>query len=87
MLSQKVIITDEIGFHARTASIFSKAAAQFESQIFIEYGDRKVNAKSMLAIMTLGAKTGSQVNLITEGEDEANALESLIKLIQSDFAT
>lgn len=87
MLSQKVIITDEVGFHARTASVFSKAAAQFTSNIFIEYSERKVNAKSMLSIMTLGAKTGSEVNVIAEGEDEAKALASLVELIESNFGS
>lgn len=86
MPSQKVILTDEVGFHARTASVFSKAAAQFDSKVSIEYGEKKVNGKSMLAIMTLGAKTGSEVNVITEGEDETEALISLVALIESNFA-
>ena len=86
MPSQKIIITDEVGFHARTASVFSKAAAQCESDICVEYGERKVNGKSMLAIMTLGAKTASEVNIIAEGADEAEALRALIELIESNFA-
>lgn len=86
MLSQNTIVTDKVGFHARTAAVFSKAASNFESKIFIEYGEKKVNGKSMLAIMTLGVKTGGHVNVITQGEDEANALARLVELIESNFA-
>ena len=70
MKTIKIQINDKIGFHARTASIFSKNASKFKSVINIEFKGKKVNGKSMLSIMSLGVKTGDSVILSCEGQDE-----------------
>jgi phosphocarrier protein len=85
MVSQNVIVKDEIGFHARTASIFAKAASTFEAKISIEFGPKRINAKSMLAIMTLGVRKDDIVKIIAEGADEEKALSSLTELILLNF--
>ena len=63
MISLAINIKDEIGFHARTASLFAKKASKFESEIFIEFKGKKVNAKSTLSIMTLGVKSNDEIVL------------------------
>jgi phosphotransferase system HPr (HPr) family protein len=85
MVSQEIIVTDEIGFHARTAAIFAKTVAKFDSTIFLSFKEKKVNARSMLAIMTLGVKKGDEITLIAEGADEDVAIEQLASLIESNF--
>jgi len=85
MAKETVTITDEIGFHARTASLFAKKAGGFESDIRVSYNDKTVNGKSMLAIMTLGVKSNATVELSTDGDDETEALKSLIDLVENNF--
>ena len=63
MISFLINIEDEIGFHARTASLFAKKASKFKSEIFIEFNRKKVNAKSTLSIMTLGVKSNDEIVL------------------------
>ena len=85
MVSKKVIVDDEIGFHARTASIFAKIARPFTSEITINFQDKKANGKSMLAIMTLGVKSDNEVEICAEGEDETTAIEALSDLVVNKF--
>ena len=73
MISFLINIEDEIGFHARTASLFAKKASTFNSDIFVEFNGKKVRAKSTLSLMTLGVKSRDQIMLIAEGSDEAIA--------------
>lgn len=76
---------DKIGFHARTAAMFAKQAATYSSSIKIEFNNKTVNGKSMLAIMTLGVKFNDTVEIKVEGEDEEVAIKSLSELIQNNF--
>ncbi|MAC62302.1 MAG: PTS sugar transporter subunit IIA [Flavobacteriaceae bacterium] len=85
MISLAINIKDEIGFHARTASLFAKKASKFESEIFIEFKGKKVNAKSTLSIMTLGVKSNDEIVLITNGNDEKEAHNALISYIENNF--
>tara|TARA_B100000902_G_scaffold41681_1_gene49248 strand:- start:1654 stop:1917 length:264 start_codon:yes stop_codon:yes gene_type:complete len=85
MKTIKIQINDKIGFHARTASIFSKSASEFKSIINIEFKDKKVNGKSMLSIMSLGVKTGDSVIISCEGEDEEVSINHLKNLINNNF--
>ena len=75
MISFSINIEDEIGFHARTASLFAKKASTFNSDIFVEFNGKKVSAKSTLSLMTLGVKSRDQIMLIAEGSDEKEAHE------------
>ena len=85
MISLAISIKDEIGFHARTASLFAKKASKFKSEIFIEFNRKKVNAKSTLSIMTLGVKSNDEIVLTTNGNDEKEAHNTLLTFIENNF--
>jgi len=81
----KIQINDKIGFHARTASLFSKEASKFKSMINIEFKDKKVNGKSMLSLMSLGIKTNDSIILSCDGDDEKVSIDHLKHLIDNNF--
>lgn len=85
-MEQVVTIQNDEGLHARPAGIFAKKAAQFKSQVMIQTPSKKVNAKSIMSLMGLGIEKGHQITIITEGEDEQEAMKSLVQLIESKFA-
>lgn len=85
-LCEKVCtIVNERGLHARAAAKFVKCASKYHADIFIKKGDREVNGKSIMGILTLAAARGSQVAIKTEGIDAEEAIEDLATLIQSGF--
>ena len=85
MLSREVKIVNSIGLHARPATFFIQKANFFKSNVWVEKDDRKVNAKSLLGVLSLGIAKGMTINIIAEGVDEEVALESLCALIESGF--
>ena len=85
MISREVTITNTIGLHARPATFFIQKANSFKSSIWVEKEDRKVNAKSLLGIMSLGIVTGAVVTLSASGSDEESAVEALAELLQRDM--
>lgn len=85
MLTREVTINNQVGLHARPATFFIQKANEFKSNIWIEKDDRKVNAKSLLGVLSLGIVKGTSVNLIADGNDEKEALNTLEGLIASDF--
>ena len=76
-------ITNNIGLHARPATFFIQKANTFKSSVWIEKDDRKVNAKSLLGVLSLGIAKGMVVTLIADGADENEAVEGLINLVQT----
>ena len=86
MLTREVTINNQVGLHARPATFFIQKANEFKSNIWIEKDDRKVNAKSLLGVLSLGIVKGTSVNLIADGSDEKEALNTLATLIVSDFS-
>lgn len=86
MLTREVTINNQVGLHARPATFFIQKANEFKSNIWIEKDDRKVNAKSLLGVLSLGIVKGTSVNLIADGGDEKEALSTLAALIASDFS-
>lgn len=82
MLEEKLIIKNKTGLHARPAAQFVEKANSFNSDICIEYKDEKINAKSILSLMSLGLGQGSTFTLRVQGSDEKQALEDLKKFIQ-----
>lgn len=78
-------ITHGVGLHARPASIFVQTAKRFTSNITVRNGDRRANAKSMVQVLTLAAKQGSEITIQAEGEDSEQALEALKALIDANF--
>ncbi|MCD8121342.1 MAG: HPr family phosphocarrier protein [Clostridiales bacterium] len=83
MLSKKLTIVNPSGLHLRPAGVLSQTAMKFKCDVFVEYGDKKIIAKSVLNVMAAGIKTGAEINLITDGEDEAAAMETISKAIES----
>ena len=83
MISRSVTIVNSMGLHARPATFFVQNAHKFKSSIWVESGDRKVNAKSLLGVLSLGIAKGMTISIIADGYDEEEALDDLAKLIDS----
>lgn len=80
-----VVIHHEVGLHARPASMFVQTAAKFSSDIKVTHGETTVNAKSILAVLTLGAHKGAEITVNAEGDDATEALTALEALVLSNF--
>ena len=85
MKTREVVITNASGLHARPATFFIQKANCYKSTILIEKDDRKVNAKSLLGVLSLGIAKGMTVTLSADGQDEDMALNGLVSLINSGF--
>lgn len=85
MYSQNVTVINKSGLHARPASMFVQAASKFKSNIMVKKGEKKLSAKSLISILSLGISANTEIEISAEGEDEKEAVESLIKLINSKF--
>ena len=85
MLTKEVTINNQVGLHARPATFFIQKANEFRSNIWIEKDDRKVNAKSLLGVLSLGIVKGTAVKITADGSDEKDAISTLENLILSDF--
>ena len=85
MISKEVTITNSIGLHARPATFFIQKANSYKSSIWVEKDDRRVNAKSLLGVLSLGIAKGMTVSLIADGQDEETALNGLTELIETGF--
>ena len=85
MLSKEVVVQNQVGLHARPATFFIQKANEFKSSIWIEKDERKVNAKSLLGVLSLGISRGNKIIIIVDGVDEENALKALINLINANF--
>ena len=84
MYSKEVVVRCESGLHNKQATYFVQKANEFESSIWLESGNRKMNAKSLLGIMSLGIVSGSTVTLSAVGSDEETAVAALEALLQLD---
>lgn len=85
MVSREVTIINNIGLHARPATFFIQKANSFKSNIWVEKDDRKVNAKSLLGVLSLGIAKGMSITIIADGNDEDDAIYGLKALIESGF--
>ena len=81
----KLKINHEVGLHARPASMFVQAAANYSSDIEVTHGESTVNAKSILAILTLGVHQGAEIIIRAEGDDAEEALKALEELVMNNF--
>lgn len=86
MYVKEVTVQNHVGLHARPATFFIQKANEYKSSIWVEKEERRVNAKSLLGVLSLGIVGGTFIKLIADGADEQQAVESLIKLIESGFA-
>ena len=85
MLSRDVTIVNEVGLHARPATFFIQKANTYKASIWIEKEDRRVNAKSLLGVLSMGIVKGTAITLIADGVDEGDALNGLEHLIVSEL--
>jgi phosphocarrier protein len=85
MVQKTITIKNRAGIHARPAALLVQTASKFKSKIFIEKDNDKINGKSIMGIITLGAGYNTSLVLSAEGEDETEAVEALVKLFDSKF--
>lgn len=84
MYSEKSVVTCESGLHNKQATYFIQKANEFKSSIWIEADDRKINAKSLLGVLSMGITTGTTVTLTAEGSDELDAIKTLSDMLVKD---
>ena len=77
---------NQVGLHARPATFFIQKANEFKSSIWVEKDERRVNAKSLLGVLSLGIVGGTSIDIIADGSDEQEAVDSLVALVESGFA-
>ncbi len=85
MFSKEVTVNNQVGLHARPATFFIQKATEYKSTIWIAKEQKKVNAKSLLGVLSLGIIKGTTITLSAEGPDEEDAVNGLVDLISSDF--
>lgn len=85
MRERDVIIENKLGMHLRAAAVFIETANKFRCQVWVRKEGRTVNAKSIMGLMTLGATYGSHMVVVTDGEDEAEALDVLAQVVHNRF--
>ncbi|MCQ2418316.1 MAG: HPr family phosphocarrier protein [Clostridia bacterium] len=85
MYSEKSVVTCESGLHNKQATYFIQKANEFKSSIWIEADDRKINAKSLLGVLSMGITTGTTVTLTAEGSDEVDAIKTLSDMLVKDI--
>ena len=83
MVTKDFIVKNATGLHARPATLLAKKAAQFKSDVSVQNGDKIVNAKSLIGILSLGANKGTTLKIITKGVDEGLALEEILKFLET----
>ena len=86
MFYKDVTVENQVGLHARPATFFIQKANEFKSSIWVEKEERRVNAKSLLGVLSLGIVGGTRIKIIADGQDEEAAVEALVKLVNSGFA-
>ncbi|MDR2314013.1 MAG: HPr family phosphocarrier protein [Spirochaetaceae bacterium] len=85
MYEKTVKVINRAGIHARPAALLVQTAKDFKSDIYLERDNDKINGKSIMGIITLGAAHGSEIRLIAEGDDEKAAVEALARLFETKF--
>lgn len=86
MVSKEIVVQNQVGLHARPATFFIQKATEFKSSIWVTKDDRKINAKSLLGVLSLGVTRGTTIVVTAEGPDEQEAVDALDALIASNFA-
>ena len=85
MVKQELVLNNSVGLHARPATFFIQKANEYKSSIWVEKKDRRVNAKSLLGVLSLGVAPGDTVLLSADGEDEDAAVAGLLDLVNNKF--
>ena len=85
MVSSEVTVNNSVGLHARPATFFIQRANSFKSSVWVEKDDRRVNAKSLLGVLSLGIVKGTGITVVADGTDEEDAVKTLVGIIESNF--
>lgn len=83
MVYKDVVVKNKIGLHARPATFFIQKANEYRSTIWVEKEERRVNAKSLLGVLSLGIIGGSNIRIVADGSDENEAVNALVALLES----
>lgn len=86
MYVKEVLVQNQVGLHARPATFFIQNANEYKSSIWVEKEERRVNAKSLLGVLSLGIVGGTNIRIIADGSDEELAVNGLVALVESGFA-
>lgn len=86
MYVKEVTVENQVGLHARPATFFIQKANEYKSSIWVEKKERRVNAKSLLGVLSLGIVGGTTIRIIADGTDEQAAVDGLVKLVNSGFS-
>lgn len=86
MVSKEVTVINSVGLHARPATFFIQRANEFKSSVWVEKDERRVNAKSLLGVLSLGIVKGTKINIVADGSDQDEAVSTLVTLIESNFS-
>ena len=86
MYMKDVKVQNKIGLHARPATFFIQKANEYKSAIWVEREERRVNAKSLLGVLSLGIVGGASISILADGPDEQDAVNGLVQLIETGFA-
>lgn len=87
MCIKEVLVENQVGLHARPATFFIQKANEFKSSIWVEKEERRVNAKSLLGVLSLGIVGGTTIKVLADGIDEEEAVDGLVELVKSGFAS
>lgn len=85
MYVKDVTVQNQVGLHARPATFFIQKANEFKSSIWVEKEERRVNAKSLLGVLSLGIIGGTDIKIIADGADEQDSVDNLVKLVETGF--
>lgn len=85
MLQQEVLIINKLGLHARASAKLTQLASGFKCEVMLSRNHRRVNAKSIMGVMMLAAAKGTTISIETSGEDEAEAMQAILNLVNSHF--
>lgn len=85
MISKKVTVTNQVGLHARPATFFIQKANEFKASIWVEKEERRVNAKSLLGILSMGIVKDTEITIIADGSDEQLAVDELANMVTNGF--
>lgn len=84
MTVKEAVVSNQVGLHARPATFFIQKANEYVSSIWVELDDSRVNAKSLLGVLSMGILQGTVIKLMADGPDEKEAIEGLIEVLASD---
>lgn len=87
MYVKEVVVQNQVGLYARPATYFIQKSNEFQSSIWVEKEERRVNAKSLLGILSLGIIGGTTIRIIADGIDEEEAVSQLVQLVESGFSS